>query len=80
MAKIEFKTQRYYGSEKNIHTVSWDPSEIDGRDISKWCIQNFGPAGYNEEIEGTRWLAYDAICEVILCKDEDLTLFLLRWQ
>jgi hypothetical protein len=79
-AKITHKTARYFGSQKNVHEIKWDPSEIDGREIKRWCINNFGKPGYQEEIECARWLEELDKHSITLLKDEDLTLFLLRWS
>lgn len=80
MSKITVKTGRYYGSQKNIHEIKWDPSEIDGREVVDWCTQNFGKDGYQEEIGCARWLEERDKHSITLLKDEDLTLFLLRWE
>ena len=76
-----YKTTNYYGSQKKIHVVSWKGrGEVDGDEIRKWCTENFGKSGYQSELEGSRWL--DDIAdsgEIYLCKDEDLTFFLLKW-
>lgn len=76
-----YKSEKYYGSSRNVHTVSWaGKGEVDGDEIRQWCIDNFGNAGYQDVIERTRWL--DAISdkgEIFLCNDEDLTFFLLKW-
>lgn len=75
-----YKTEKYYGSSKNVHTVSWKGrGEVDNVEVRDWCIANFGNAGYQEELGESRWL--DAIKEdtIYLCKDEDLTFFLLKW-
>ncbi len=76
-----YKTEKYYGSSRNVHTVSWKGrGEVDGDEIQKWCFENFGKPGYREDLGETRWL--DDIKEkgeIFLCKDEDLTFFLLKW-
>ena len=76
-----YKSEKYYGSSRYVHTVSWaGKGEVDGDEIRQWCIDNFGNAGYQDAIERTRWL--DAISdkgEIFLCHDEDLTFFLLKW-
>ena len=76
-----YKTEKYFGSKYNIHTVSWKgKGEVDGDEIRQWCNENFGPSGYLEEYDGTRWL--DNISEqgeIMLCRDEDLTFFLLKF-
>lgn len=76
-----YKTTNYYGSQRKIHVVSWKGrGEVDGDEVRKWCIENFGKAGYQDELEETRWI--DDISEhgeIYLCKDEDLTFFLLKW-
>lgn len=78
--KLTYKTEHYYGSSRNIHTIKWDPSEIDGREVKRWCEEKFGKSGYQDEIEATRWVNNIESHEVMLCTDEDLTFFLLRWQ
>jgi hypothetical protein len=78
---FSYKTTNYYGSQKKIHLVSWKgKGEVDGDKIQKWCIDNFGKPGYQEEHGEARWLddIKDA-GEIYLCKDEDLTFFLLKW-
>jgi hypothetical protein len=75
------RTERYYGSERNIHTISWKGhGEVDAREIYEWCIKHFGPAGYQEETGTSRWVNNTEQGEVMLCNDSDLTYFLLIWQ
>jgi hypothetical protein len=76
------KTENYYGSQRKIHTVSWrGKGEVDGNEIRAWCIETYGQPGYQDVIERTRWLDdINENGEIFLCNDEDLTLFLLRWD
>ena len=75
-----YKSEHYYGSKKQVHTVSWHgKGEVDSEEIQKWCIENFGNAGYQEELGESRWLDATKDCIIYLCKDEDLTFFLLKW-
>ena len=75
-----YKSEHYYGSKKQIHTVSWHRrGEVDSDEIRKWCIENFGEPGYQEEHSESRWLDHCDHSEIFLCKDEDLTFFLLKW-
>ena len=76
-----YTATNYYGSQKKVHVVSWKGmGEVDGEEIRQWCIENFGKPGYQEELEGNRWLDdIDGHGEIYLCKDEDLTFFLLKW-
>ena len=75
-----YKTEKYYGSSKNVHTVSWQGrGEVDSYEIQQWCFQNFGNAGYQEELGESRWLDATKDCTIYLCNDEDLTFFLLKW-
>lgn len=76
-----YKATNYYGSTQKIHLVSWKgKGEVDSKEIRKWLIKNFGKPGYQEELEGTRWLDdIDDNGEIYLCRDEDLTFFLLKW-
>lgn len=81
MSSFIFRTEKYYGSEKNIHTVSWKGhGEIDSREIKKWCIDTYGKSGYREDTWDNRWIDNTKNSEIMLCNDEDLTMFLLRWQ
>jgi len=75
------RTEHYYGSKRNIHTISWKGrGEVDSEEIRNWCLTILGKSGYQEEIERTRWVDNIEQSEIMLCNDEDLTLFLLRWD
>jgi len=75
------KTEHYYGSKRNIHTVSWKGhGEVDSNEIREWCLKTLGNSGYQEAIERSRWIDNIDEGELMLCNDEDLTLFLLRWN
>jgi hypothetical protein len=78
---FKYKTEHYFGSTKNVHTVSWKGrGEVDGDEIRKWCIEKFGEPGYRDDLGETLWLDnIDEHGEVFLCKDEYLTFFLLKW-
>jgi hypothetical protein len=81
MSKFVHRTERYFGSKVNIHTVSWKGQEdIDTKEIKKWCKKNFGNSGYDDETGSNRWLDNCKQSEIMLTRDEDLTLFLLRWE
>jgi hypothetical protein len=74
------KTEHYYGSKKQVHTISWKGhGEVDSQEIRDWCINNLGNPGYQEEHECSRWLDDAENGEIILCNDSDLTFFLLKW-
>ena len=81
LGNFTYTATNYYGSQKKIHIVSWKgKGEVDGDEIRQWCIENFGKPGYQEELEESRWLDdIDSHGEIYLCKDEDLTFFLLKW-
>lgn len=75
-----FYTSSYYGSTKQIHTVSWQgKGEVDSTEIKEWCIENFGESGFQEEHGKARWLDDTNDATIFLCNDEDLTFFLLKW-
>lgn len=81
MSKFIHKTERYYGSSVNIHTISWkDQIDVDVKEIKKWCKKNYGNPGYDEETGTNRWIDNTIKHEIMLMRDEDLTLFLLRWE
>lgn len=76
-----YKTEKYYGSSRNVHTISWKGrGEVDSYEIQRWCIENLGNPGYQEELGESRWLDNCKEGEIFLCKDEDLTFFLLKWS
>jgi len=75
-----YKETHYYGSKKKIYQISWKgKGEVDSSEIYQWCINNLGNSGYQEEIGESRWLDNCKDDEIFLCKDEDLTFFLLKW-
>lgn len=75
-----YKTTNYYGSQKKVHVVSWKgKGEVDTVEVRQWCIDNLGNSGYQEELGESRWLDNCENDEIFLCKDEDLTFFLLKW-
>lgn len=75
-----YRATNYYGSQKKIHQVSWKgKGEVDSSEVRKWCTEHFGNSGYQEEIGESRWLDNCKEEEIFLCKDEDLTFFLLKW-
>ena len=80
MSKITHRTEHYFGSSRNINTIKWDPSEVDGREVVAWCTEHFGKSGYQEELEATRWINNIDQREIMLCNDSDFTMFLLVWH
>ena len=81
MSSFTHRTEKYYGSERNVHTISWKGrGEVDADELHKWCLDTFGKSGYQDEIERSRWVDNFEQSELMLCNDEDLTLFLLRWE
>ena len=80
LGSFRYWTERYYGSERNITTVTWKGrGEVDGTEIRDWCRERFGKSGYREDIEDSYWVDNTEHEEIMLCKDEFLTAFLLRW-
>ncbi len=44
------RTEHYYGSKRNIHTISWKGrGEVDSEEIRNWCLTILGKSGYQEE-------------------------------
>lgn len=81
MNKFTYRTEQYYGSKKKICTISWKGhGEVDADEIREWCIKNFGNSGYQEDINDSQWIDNTEAGEIMLCKEEYLTLFLLRWS
>jgi hypothetical protein len=81
MSSFAHRSEHYYGSKRQVHTISWKgQGEVDTAEIREWCVTTLGNSGYQEEIGRSRWLDNTEASEIILCNDEDLTLFLLRWE
>lgn len=81
MNSFTHRTEHYYGSTRNITTVSWKGrGEVDAELIRDWCIATFGKSGYREETGDTAWVDNSECEEIMLCNDADLTMFLLRWE
>jgi hypothetical protein len=57
-----------------------DQIDVDVKEIKKWCKKNYGNSGYDEETGTNRWIDNTIKHEIMLMRDEDLTLFLLRWE
>ena len=80
MTAFTHKSEHYYGSKKQVHTISWKGhGEVDSQEILDWCISNLGNSGYQEEHGCSRWIDDVENGEIILCNDSDLTFFLLKW-
>jgi hypothetical protein len=80
LGSFNYWTENYYGSKRNITTISWKgKGEVDANEIRQWCIDRFGKSGYREDIEDSYWVDNTEFGEIMLCKDEFLTAFLLRW-
>lgn len=80
LGSFTYWTEHYYGSKRNITTISWKgKGEVDTNEIRKWCKKTFGKSGYREDIEDSYWVDNTEVGEIMLCKDEFLTMFLLRW-
>lgn len=73
--------ERYYGSKRTITTISWKgKGEVDAHEIYEWCFRTYGKSGYREDIEDSLWVDNTEQGEIMLCKPELLTAFLLRWS
>ena len=80
LGSFTYWTEHYPLSERNITTVSWKgKGEVDGDEIRQWCVDKLGKSGYREDIEDSYWVDNTEVGEIMLCKDEFLTMFLLRW-
>lgn len=73
-------TEQYFGSDTKITTVSWrGKGEVDSNEVREWCIATYGPSGYREEENTSYWVDNTDKGEVMLCRDDFVTLFLLKW-
>ena len=80
LGSFTYWTEHYPFSERSITTISWKgKGEVDGDEIRQWCIEKLGKSGYREDIEDSYWVDNTEMGEIMLCKDEFLTAFLLRW-
>lgn len=81
LGPFKYWTSHYFGSKKTITTISWKGrGEVDAIEIRGWCRDSFGKSGYREDIEDSYWVDNTESGEIMLCKDEFLTAFLLRWS
>lgn len=80
LGPFEYWDEHYYGSKKVITTISWKgKGEVDAKEVQKWCKKTYGKSGYREDIEDSYWVDNTEFGEIMLCKPELLTAFLLRW-
>jgi hypothetical protein len=80
LGPFQYWTEHYYGSKKTITTISWKGhGEVDSNEVQNWCTKTFGKSGYQEEINDSLWIDNIEKDEIMLCREEYLTLFLLRW-
>lgn len=80
LGSFTYWTEHYPFSDRNITTISWKgKGEVDADEIKDWCVDNFGKSGYREDIGDSYWVDNTEVGEIMLCKDELLTAFLLRW-
>ena len=80
LGPFKYWDEHYYGSKRTITTISWKgKGEVDSAEIQDWCYKTFGKSGYREDIEDSYWVDNSTFGEIMLCKDEFLTAFLLRW-
>jgi len=80
LGSFQYWVEHYPFSERNITTISWKgKGEVDANEIQNWCCETFGKSGYREDIEDSYWVDNCEFGEIMLCKDEFLTAFLLRW-
>lgn len=81
LGPFEYWDEHYFGSKKVITTISWKgKGEVDSKEVKEWCIQTYGNSGYQDEIEDSLWVDNTEAGEIMLCKPELLTAFLLRWS
>jgi hypothetical protein len=81
LGPFKYWNEHYFGSTKTITTISWKgKGEVDSNEVKEWCIQNFGNSGYQEEKGTSFWVDNCDSGELMLCKPELLTAFLLRWS
>jgi hypothetical protein len=80
LGSFRYWDEHYYGSKRTITTITWKGrGEVDSDEIQDWCLTSFGKSGYQEEIEDSLWVDNCQYGELMLCRPELLTAFLLRW-
>ena len=50
------------------------------KEIREWCYATYGEPGYRSNTDETRWIDDITYGEVVLSRETDLTMFLLRWE
>ena len=80
---MEFTRKKFYypGSKRTVHSVTWVRDlENDNKSIEKWCLDTFGPSGYREDTQDTRWVNNVNTGDITFLQEQDLVVFLLRWE
>ena len=49
-------------------------------EIRRWCFETFGPPGPLPDTAEVRWVDDIKFGEIIFQREEDLMLFVLKWQ
>lgn len=81
LGPFKYWDEHYFGSKRVITTISWKgQGEVDADEVHDWCVKTFGKSGYQEEIEDSIWVDNCEFGEIMLCKPELITAFLLRWS
>ena len=81
LGPFKYWDEHYYGSKRTITTISWKGrGEVDADEVFEWCVKTYGKSGYREDIEDSLWVDNTEQGEIMLCKPELLTAFLLRWS
>ena len=50
------------------------------QEIQQWCYNAFGPPGFKVNTDEIRWTDGAVRGEIIFGREEDLMLFMLKWQ
>jgi hypothetical protein len=67
-----------WGKDYNI--VSFKLPADSKHELVDWCLNSFGPSGYDHVAGKARWINNIRFGEIHFYNDADVNLFLLRWS
>lgn len=65
---------------KNYYVAAFHSPVSNASEIRKWCNDIFGKPNFKQETQEVRWRDNIHYGEVLLSRESDLIMFLLRWE
>ena len=68
------------GYDEVWHVAEFLSKKTNRPDITQWCYRAFGPAGYQAMTDEIRWQDSIQYGKIVFSREQDLTMFILRWS